>query len=71
MNSSHLSIRNTTRVASATLAVVTLSLTAALVSGGSAAHAANSGGGGEGKATFHSFNFTHHIDKASPVLLQY
>ena len=28
------------------------------------------GGGGAGKATFHDFNFTHHIDKASPVLLK-
>jgi type VI secretion system secreted protein Hcp len=27
-------------------------------------------GGGKGKATFHDFNFTHHIDKASPVLLK-
>jgi type VI secretion system secreted protein Hcp len=27
-------------------------------------------GGGQGKATFHDFNFTHHIDKASPVLLK-
>ena len=31
---------------------------------------AHGGGGGEGKATFHDFNFTHHIDKASPVLLK-
>jgi type VI secretion system secreted protein Hcp len=28
------------------------------------------GGGGEGKASFHDFNFTHHIDKASPVLMK-
>ena len=28
------------------------------------------GGGGEGKANFNDFNFTHHIDKASPVLLK-
>ena len=28
------------------------------------------GGGGEGKASFNDFNFTHHIDKASPVLFQ-
>ena len=28
------------------------------------------GGGGEGKASFHDFTFTHHIDKASPVLLK-
>ena len=27
------------------------------------------GGGGAGKASFHDFNFTHHIDKASPVLM--
>ena len=31
---------------------------------------AHGGGGGQGKATFHDFNFTHHIDKASPVLLK-
>ena len=28
------------------------------------------GGGGEGKANFNDFNFIHHVDKASPVLLQ-
>jgi type VI secretion system secreted protein Hcp len=28
------------------------------------------GGGGQGKATFHDLNFTHHIDKASPVLMK-
>ncbi len=27
-------------------------------------------GGGAGKATFNDFNFTHHVDKASPVLLK-
>lgn len=27
-------------------------------------------GGGKGKASFNDFNFTHHIDKASPVLLK-
>ena len=27
-------------------------------------------GGGAGKATFHDLSFTHHIDKASPVLLK-
>ena len=27
-------------------------------------------GGGSGKATFHDFNFTHHIDKASPILMK-
>jgi type VI secretion system secreted protein Hcp len=28
------------------------------------------GGGGEGKAVFSDFNFTHHIDKASAVLMK-
>jgi type VI secretion system secreted protein Hcp len=28
------------------------------------------GGGGEGKASFSDFNFTHHVDKATPVLLK-
>jgi type VI secretion system secreted protein Hcp len=28
------------------------------------------GGGGAGKASFHDFNFTHHIDKASPLLMK-
>ena len=28
------------------------------------------GGGGAGKATFNDFNFTHHLDKASPNLLR-
>ena len=28
------------------------------------------GGGGEGKASFNDFNFTHHVDKASPVLMK-
>ena len=28
------------------------------------------GGGGEGKANFNDFNFTHHVDKSSPVLLK-
>jgi type VI secretion system secreted protein Hcp len=27
-------------------------------------------GAGSGKATFHDFNFTHHIDKASPILMK-
>jgi len=27
------------------------------------------GGAGAGKANFHDFNFTHHLDKASPVLM--
>jgi type VI secretion system secreted protein Hcp len=31
---------------------------------------AHGGGGGTGKATFNDFNFTHHVDKASPVLLK-
>ena len=34
---------------------------------GSVAHG---GGSSEGKASFNDFNFTHHIDKASPVLLR-
>ena len=28
------------------------------------------GGGGEGKASFNDFNFTHHVDKASPNLMK-
>jgi type VI secretion system secreted protein Hcp len=28
------------------------------------------GGGGAGKATFHDFTFTHHIDKATPLLMK-
>lgn len=28
------------------------------------------GGAGSGKATFHDFVFTHHIDKASPALMK-
>jgi type VI secretion system secreted protein Hcp len=31
---------------------------------------AHGGGGGEGKASFNDFNFTHHIDKASPLLMK-
>jgi type VI secretion system secreted protein Hcp len=31
---------------------------------------AHGGGGGEGKATFHDLTFSHHIDKASPLLLK-
>jgi type VI secretion system secreted protein Hcp len=31
---------------------------------------AHGGGGGEGKAAFSDFNFTHRIDKASPLLLK-
>jgi type VI secretion system secreted protein Hcp len=31
---------------------------------------AHGGGGGAGKATFQDLNFTHHIDKASPLLLK-
>ena len=31
---------------------------------------ARGGGGGAGKASFNDFNFTHHVDKASPVLLK-
>ena len=30
---------------------------------------AHGGGGGTGKASFHDFTFTHHVDKASPVLM--
>jgi type VI secretion system secreted protein Hcp len=32
--------------------------------------AAGRGGGGKGKASFQDLNFTHHIDKASPVLMK-
>ena len=28
------------------------------------------GGGGAGKARFHDFTFTHHVDKASPLLMK-
>jgi type VI secretion system secreted protein Hcp len=28
------------------------------------------GGGGKRKASFHDFTFTHHVDKASPVLMK-
>ena len=31
---------------------------------------AHGGGGGAGKASFHDFNFTHRIDKASPLLMK-
>ena len=31
---------------------------------------AHGGGGGEGKASFTDFNFAHHVDKASPVLMK-
>jgi type VI secretion system secreted protein Hcp len=31
---------------------------------------AHGGGGGTGKASFNDFSFTHHIDKASPVLMK-
>ena len=30
---------------------------------------AHGGGGGEGKASFRDFNFTHYVDRASPVLM--
>jgi type VI secretion system secreted protein Hcp len=30
----------------------------------------STGGAGSGKASFHDFNFTHHVDKASPNLLR-
>ena len=31
---------------------------------------AHGGGGGTGKASFNDFTFTHHIDKATPLLLK-
>lgn len=31
---------------------------------------AQGGGGGAGKASFQDFNFTHHVDKASPLLMR-
>jgi type VI secretion system secreted protein Hcp len=31
---------------------------------------AHGGGGGAGKASFHDLNFTHHVDKASPLLMK-
>ena len=31
---------------------------------------ATGSGGGSGKVSFHDFSFTHHLDKASPVLMQ-
>lgn len=31
---------------------------------------AQGGGGGAGKASFQDFNFTHQVDKATPVLMQ-
>jgi type VI secretion system secreted protein Hcp len=31
---------------------------------------ASGGGGGAGKASFHDFTFTHHVDKASPALMR-
>ena len=31
---------------------------------------AGHGGGGAGKASFHDFNFTHHVDKASPLVMK-
>ena len=34
---------------------------------GTAGHGA---GGGVGKATFHDFNFAHHVDRASPLLMK-
>jgi type VI secretion system secreted protein Hcp len=32
--------------------------------------AGHGGGGGAGKASFDDFNFTHHVDKASPLLMK-
>ncbi|EAP97568.1 hypothetical protein JNB_18898 [Janibacter sp. HTCC2649] len=37
---------------------------------GAAGHGGGRGGAGAGKATFHDFTFTHHIDKASPLLMK-
>ena len=31
---------------------------------------AHGGGGGAGKASFHDFSFTHHIDRATPALMR-
>jgi type VI secretion system secreted protein Hcp len=31
---------------------------------------AHGGGGGQGKASFQDFHLTHHVDKASPVLMK-
>jgi type VI secretion system secreted protein Hcp len=31
---------------------------------------ATGGGGGAGKASFHAFTFTHHVDRASPALMR-
>jgi len=47
--------------------VEVLSWSWAVSQSGSMSHG---GGGGEGKASFSDFNFTHHIDKASPVLMK-
>ena len=38
-----------------------------LSNAGTPAH--GGGGGATGKASFHDFSFTHHLDKASPVLM--
>lgn len=32
--------------------------------------AGHGGGGGAGKASFHDFIFTHHVDKASPLVMK-
>ena len=32
--------------------------------------AGHGGGGGAGKASFQDFNFTHHVDKASPLVMK-
>ena len=69
MNRSLHSFRRFTRVVAAALAVVTVSLTAAVATGGSAAHAQSSGAGA-GKVTFNPFSITRKIDKASPVFFQ-
>ena len=35
-----------------------------------AGRTAPGGGGGAGKASFHDFNFNHHVDSASPALMR-
>jgi type VI secretion system secreted protein Hcp len=39
-----------------------------LANSGTIAH--GGGGGGAGKASFHDLSFTHHVDKASPLLMK-
>jgi type VI secretion system secreted protein Hcp len=47
--------------------ILVLSWSWGVTQSGSLAHG---GGGGAGKATFHDLTFTHHIDKASPLLMK-